>query len=251
MWGDYPLEGYGCSEFGLVAIQHYAGMGLVPCVRTCYLEFLELEDYGKWKQDRSYRPRLLRLSEVEADRDYVLVGTNFHGGALVRLIPGDAVRFLSLRDPAIGLDLPQLQVTSRIDDVIDIAGFTRLTERTLWTAVENSGIRYADWVVAKEVKNDQPLLHLYLEPRSDGQDPEQARRVIHEELKRLDPQYKDLEDMAGIRPLVVTMFSHGTFARYQKERLAAGYDIAHLKPVHMNPKADVISRLVSMSAMKL
>jgi phenylacetate-coenzyme A ligase PaaK-like adenylate-forming protein len=251
MWGEYPREGYGCSEFGFIANQHYAGVGMVPNVKTCYLEFLEMDDYAKWKHDRSYRPRLLLLSEVQVGRDYALVGTNFFGGVLVRYLLGDAVRFLSLRDPGIGLQLPQMMVSSRIDDVIDIAGFTRLTEKTVWSAVEGCGLRYVDWVVAKEFKSDQPVLHLYLEPRADGHDPEQARRAIHEELKRLDPQYKDLEEMAGIRPLVVTLFSRGTFQRYQKERQAAGYDIAHLKPPHMNPRPEVIARLVSMSAIRI
>jgi hypothetical protein len=251
MWGEYPREGYGCSEFGFIANQHYAGVGMVPNVKTCYLEFLEMDEHAKWKQDRSYRPRLLLLSEVEVGRDYALVGTNFFGGVLVRYLLGDSVRFLSLRDPQIGLQLPQLMVSSRIDDVIDIAGFTRLTEKTVWSAVEGSGVRYVDWVVAKEFKNDQPVLHLYLEPRADDQDAEQARRLIHEELKRLDPQYRDLEEMAGIRPLAVTLFSRGTFQRYQKERQAAGYDIAHLKPPHMNPRPEVVSRLVAMSAIRI
>ncbi len=251
MWGEYPREGYGCSEFGFIANQHYAGAGMVPCVKTCYFEFLELDDYARWKEDRSCRPRLLLMNEIEAGRDYALVGTNFFGGVLVRYLLGDSVRFLSMREPRIGLQLPQLVVSSRIDDVIDIAGFTRLTEKTIWSAVENSGVRYVDWVVAKEYRSDQPVLHLYVEPRQDGNDPEQVQRAVHEELKLLDPQYRDLEEMAGIRPLVVTLFSRGTFARFQKERQAAGYDISHLKPVHMNPKPDVISRLSGMSAMKI
>jgi hypothetical protein len=49
----------------------------------------------------------------------------------------------------------------------------------------------------------------------------------------------------------VTLLSRGTFARFQKERQAAGYEVAHLKPMHMNPKAEVISRLVAMSAMTI
>jgi hypothetical protein len=251
MWGGYPREIYACSEFGVIGNQHFAGFGTVPCVRTCYFEFLELDDYGRWKADRSYRPRLLRLSEVRAGKGYALVGTNFFGGVLVRHVLGDEVKFLSLSDEKIGLKLPQLSVSGRIDDVIDIGGFTRLTERTIWAAVENSGIRYVDWVVAKEQSGGQPVLHLYLETKGDGHDPVQAQGVIHERLKEEDHEYRDLEVMAGIKPLVVTLLSRGTFARFQKERQAAGYDAAHLKPMHMSPKGDVISRLVAMSAMKI
>jgi hypothetical protein len=57
--------------------------------------------------------------------------------------------------------------------------------------------------------------------------------------------------MAGIKPLVVTLLSHGTFARYLQERVAAGADIAHSKPVHMNPKGEVLARLLSMSSLKI
>jgi GH3 auxin-responsive promoter len=251
LWGDYPREIYACSEFGVIGNQHFAGFGTVPCVKSCYFEFLELEDYARWKADRSYRPRLLVLSEVKAGKGYALVGTNFFGGVLVRHVLGDEVKFFSLADESIGLRLPQLGVSGRIDDVIDIGGFTRLTERTIWSAIESSGIPYTDWVVAKEVSGDNPVLHLYLETKGDGHDPVAAQAVIHEKLKLEDHEYRDLEEMAGIKPLVVTLLSRGTFARFQKERQAAGYEIAHLKPVHMGPRDEVISRLVAMSAMRI
>ena len=251
MWGDYPREVFACSEFGIIGNQHFAGLGTVPLVKTCYFEFLELEDYSRWKADHSYRPRLLVLSEVQAGKGYALVGTNFFGGVLVRYILGDEVKFLSLSDESIGLGLPQISVSGRIDEVIDIGGFTRLTERTMWSAVESSGIPYMDWVVAKEYSSDRPVLHLYLETKGDGHDPVEAQKVIHDKLKQADPEYRDLEEMAGIKPLVVTLLSRGTFARFQKERQAAGYEVAHLKPMHMNPKAEVISRLVAMSAMTI
>jgi hypothetical protein len=251
MWGSYPRELYGCTELGMVGFQHFAGSGLVMRDTSSYVEFLELDDYQRWSEDRSYRPKLRTLSEVEAGKEYAVVGTNFHGGVLVRYVVGDSVTILSLSDDRIGLRLPQMLISSRIDDVIDIAGFTRLTEKTIWSAVEASGIPYVDWVVAKEHRGENPVLHLYIELKRDGHDAVQVQARIHEQLRKADQHYQDLEEMAGIKPLVVTLLSHGTFARYLQERVAAGADIAHSKPVHMNPKGDVLARLLSMSSLKI
>jgi hypothetical protein len=251
MWGQYPREGYGCTELGFLAHQHWDASGMVMRDKSGYLEFLEIDEYRKWRENRAYRPRMLLLSETDAGKDYALVGTNFHGGVLVRYILGDSVTILSRSDERIGLHLPQILVSSRIDDVIDIASFTRLTERTIWTAVEGAGIPYVDWVVAKESRGENPILHLYLETKGDVHDVSRIQATIHEQLKLADQHYRNLEEMVGIKPLVVTLLSPGTFTRYLQERQAAGLDLAHSKPVHMNPKPEVVARLLSMSSLKI
>jgi phenylacetate-coenzyme A ligase PaaK-like adenylate-forming protein len=251
LWGEYPWEVYGCTELAFLGFQHYAGPGLVIRDRSTYCEFMELDDYARWKDDRSFRPRLRLQNEVEAGKEYALVGTSFHGGVFVRYVPGDALKVASLSDDRIGCKLPQFTFSSRIDDVIDIAGFTRLSEKAIWSAVENSGVDYVDWVVAKEYRNEKPVLHLYLEARTDGHDPLRIQETVHDNLKKIDLPYRDLEEMAGIRPLAVTLLSKGTFARYLKERQAAGFDLAHSKPPHMNPAPEIVSRLQAMSALKI
>ena len=250
-WGRYPWETYGCTEFGFFAHQHFAAPGLVFIHSGCFHEFMTLDDHKRWKEDRSYRPRLRLLSELEAGQEYALVPTSFHGGVLVRYVLGDAISVTSLSDERIGLKLPQMTFSTRVDDVIDIGGFTRLTEKTIWTAIESSGIGYTDWVVAKEYRDHNPVLHLYLETRADGHDPAGAQALVHERLKELDPPYRDLEQMAGIRPLQVTFLSPGTFSRYFQERQAAGIDLAHSKPSHMNPSPELVGKLLAMSSLEL
>ena len=250
LWGEYPWEVYGCTELAFIGFQHYAAPGLVVRDASCYIEFMELEDYGAWRRDRAFQPRLRRLSEIAAGKEYVLVGTSFHGGVFVRYVPGDSLKVASLHDESIGLKLPRFVFSSRIDDVIDIAGFTRLSEKAIWQAVENSGIGYVDWVVAKEYSNDNPILHLYVETRN-GVDAPRAQALIHEQLTMLDQPYRDLQRMAGIKPLAITILTRGTFARYLKERQAAGIDPAHSKPPHMNPGQDVVTRLLAMSALRI
>lgn len=250
LWGEYPWEVYGCTEFGFMAFQHFASPGLVLRDSSCFYEFMSLDDYAKWKEDHAYRPRLLLLSEVDVDKEYVLVGTNLHGGVLVRYVLGDSLKIVSLSDERIGLRLPQLMFSTRVDDIIDIAGFTRLTEREMWTAIESTGIPYVDWVVAKEYRDNDPILQIYLEPRQDGNDPEKIRQLIHDQLKKNDRSYRDLEEMVGIRPLRITLLARGTFSRYLQERQAAGIDLAHQKPPHMSPPPDVVERLLAMSSLK-
>jgi len=250
LWGEYPWEVYGCTEFGFMAFQHFASPGLVLRDSSCFYEFMDLDDYAKWKEDRAYRPPLRLLSEVDVDKEYVLVGTNLHGGVLVRYVLGDSLKILSLSDERIGLKLPQVMFSTRVDDIIDIAGFTRLTEKEMWTAIESTGISYVDWVVAKEYRDNNPILHIYLELRQDGHDPEKIRQQIHDQLKKNDQSYRDLEEMVNIRPLRITLLSRGTFSRYLQARQAAGIDLAHQKPPHMSPTPEVVEKLLAMSSLK-
>ena len=167
---------------------------------------------------------------MEAGREYALVGTNLHGGVLVRYVVGDAVKIISLSDERIGLKVPQMVFSTRIDDTIDIAGFTRLTEKSIWTAVEASGIPLRRLGDPETVPRGEP--HPSSLPRDEGrpEGPGDVQAIIHASLKKTDTPYRDLEEMAGIKPLVVTLLTPGTFTRYLQERQAAGVDLAHSKP---------------------
>ena len=45
------------------------------------------------------------------------------------------------------------------------------------------------------------------------------------------------------RPIKVTLLPEGTFANYKNQRLAEGFELAHLKPPHINPSEKVLSLL--------
>jgi hypothetical protein len=70
---------------------------------------------------------------------------------------------------------------------------------------------------------------------------------VHEELQSLNPFYGDLVEFLGIRPLHVTLLRPGTFTHYMGERQAAGADLAHLKPPHMNAPDAVVTNLLRSS----
>jgi hypothetical protein len=245
LWGRYPLDTYGGTESMLIAMQtwDYDTMTFIPYMN--FLEFMPEKEWKKWQKDPSYQPDLLLLDEVQAGEIYVVVITNFLGGAFVRYSPGDAIMIKSLRNEKLNINTPQMLFDSRVDGIIDIAGFTRLTEKIVWQAIENSSLSYQDWAMRKEAAG-KPILHLYIEPKQGYSISEtEAAKLIHEELKRLDNDYASLETMLGLNPLKVSVLSNGAFQAYISKQQAAGVDLAHLKPPHINPSEAVIDRLLT------
>jgi len=70
--------------------------------------------------------------------------------------------------------------------------------------------------------------------------------MVHEELKKLDAPYADMESITGLKPLEVTMLHEDAFKAYKLKQRADGADLAHLKPPHLNPSEETIKFLVSV-----
>ena len=251
LWGRYPLDTYTCTESCVIATQtwDYNGMTFIPNLN--FLEFIPEKEHFKWQLDHSYQPKTLLLDEVKPGEIYEIVITNFHGGAMVRYRIGDMIRITSLRNEELGIDIPQMAFERRADDLIDLGGYVRLTERTIWQAIENSGIVYEDWTAGKEV-GEKPVLHLYLELK-DGYVASESdvATAIYEETKKLDERvnsssiYSTLESMLGTKPIKVTLLPSGAFSNYISQRRAEGAELAHLKPPHINPSNKVLSLLLA------
>lgn len=250
-WGRPPLEAYVATEFGGIATQSLSYDGLTFFPDTNFWEFITEQDYRRVMVDPIHIPSSYLMSDVQPDREYVLVGTNFYGGALMRYILGDLVKFTALEDARAGVRLPQMTFVSRIDGLIDVGGFTRLTEKTIWNAIEVSGIPYEEWSIRKESAGGKPVLRLYLETRDRHASEAAIAERIHCALKSMDQPYRDLEEITGLKPLVVTLLSKGTFHRYFEERQAAGADLAHLKPPHVNASDAVVRNLLRMSSWEI
>jgi len=244
MWGRTPLDVYGCTEANIIAMQtwDFQGMTFVPHVNL--LEFIPEQEYLKWKADSGSQPDTVLLNEVKAGENYVIVITNFLGGPFVRYIIGDMVRITSLRNEELKINIPQMEFVSRADDMIDLAGFTRLTEKTVWQAVEKTGLAYEDWTVRKETR-EKPVLHLYLELREqNGMNKAQVTTAIDEQLRELDGDYASLEDMLKLQPLEVTLLPEGAFRAYILRQQQAGADLGHLKLPHINPSDAMLDTLL-------
>lgn len=252
LWGKYPLEIYAGTEGGFYATQtsDYEGMTFVPTLN--FFEFIPEREHIKWQLDHAYQPRTILLDEVKAGEVYEIVITNFHGGIMTRYRPGDMVRITSLHNDRLNINLPQMIFERRADDLIDITGFGKLTEKIIWQAIENTGIPYADWAACKETVDNRPMLHIYLELKDNhitytGD----VATAVYEQLIKLDEEYHyniyrpygDPETVLGVKPVVVTLLPQGAFASYIARRQAEGAPLGHLKPQHINPPDKVLALL--------
>jgi len=248
LWGRHPLDVYAGTEGGVYAMQtwDYDSMTFVPNLN--FLEFIPEREWFKNQLDRSYQPKTVLLDEVKADENYEVVITNLHGGIMTRFRLGDMVRISSLRNEKLSIDLPQMVFERRADDLIDI-GLMRLTERVIWQAVENTGIPYVDWTARKEVIDDKPALHLYLELKEGYIASEKSlAAAVYEQIKKLDDGFihgdlESIERLIDFKPIEVTLLPQGTFSSYMAQRQAEGADLGGLKPPHINPSDKVLSLL--------
>jgi len=252
LWGRQPLEIYGATEGGIYATQtwDYEGMTFIPNLN--FFEFIPEKEQFKWQLDHSYQPKTILLDEVNEGERYEIVTTNFHGGIMTRYRIGDIIKITSLRNEKLDTDIPQMVFDGRADDLVDIAGLGRLTERTIGEAIERTGIPHVDWVARKEMIDNKPLLHLYLE-LGDGYiaSEESVAAATREQFRRLDRKYRcnfynlvgDMETMLGLEPVQVSLLPQGAFSSYISRRQAEGVAPGHLKPIHVNPTDKVLSEL--------
>lgn len=249
LWGRHPLDVYAGTEGGIIATQawDYDSMTFIPNLN--FLEFVPEKEHIKWQLDHSYQPETVLLDEVKAGENYEIVITNFHGGAMVRYRPGDMIRITSLRNEKLGIAIPQMAFERRADDLLDFV-FIRLTEKTIWQAIENSGVAYEDWTAYK--KAGEPVLSLFIELK-DGYRASEAEvtDAVYKRIMESDGDgytasavHNDLADMINFR-VAVTLLPRGAFANYTSRRQAEGADLAHLKPPHINPPEKVLSLLLA------
>jgi hypothetical protein len=250
LWGRYPLDVYAGSEGGIYATQtwDYTGMTFIPNLN--FLEFIPDDELIKWQMDRSYKPKTLLLDEVKAGEEYEVVLTNFHGGAMMRYRPGDMVRITSLRNDELGIELPQMVFTRRADDIIDF-GVTRLSEKIIWQAIEDSGVPYEDWIACKEA-GENMALHIYMELKDGSQNSEAeiATAVYNNIIAVDDNQNTAAEIRSDFTNFIdfkieVTLLPRGTFNNYVEQRRSEGADLAHLKPPHVNPSEKTLTLLIT------
>lgn len=247
MWGIEPLEFYGCTEAVLIAMQlwNHKGMTFIPHLN--FFEFIPEHESIKSRENPAYQPSTLLLDEIKPG-NYELVITSLHGGPFVRYRPGHLIQITSLHNEELNVDIPQMVFLTRVDDQIDIAGFTRLSEKIIWQAIENTGLDYTDWTVRKEVKG-KPVLRLYIELKeTEDVTAGQVADYVHRELKKLDTPYAELESFTGLRPLEVTLIPSDAFRQYMLKQQEAGADLTQLKLSHINPSDAMLETLLTIAA---
>ncbi len=248
-WGRQPLDLYACTEGGVIATQtwDYEGMTFVPNLN--FLEFIPEDEQLKNQFDRSYQPKTLLLSEVEAGENYEIVITSFHGNAVTRYRIGDMIKITALKNDRLGIAIPQMAFERRVDDFVDFY-VVNFTERNIWQAIENSGFDYVDWIAYKDAEN--MTLNIGIELKNGSRkEAEEIANMIYKKLTQPDTnkshevtRTNDLTDVSDFR-VKMNVLPEGTFAAYISKRQAEGADLAHLKPPHVNPPQKVLTILTS------
>ena len=248
LWGRSPLEIYACTEFGSIAYQAWGEkrqtLTLVPHI--AFWEFMPEAEYRRWRQEPTYQPQLLLFDEVDLGT-YVMVGTSFGGGAFVRYVIGDLIRIVALRDDEHDINLPQMIVESRADDVINLGSMVVLTERSLWQAIGSLDLGTMNWTARKEYgpNREGPILRLYVEDADS--DPESLSSEVNDALVETHEEYAWFHNSMGINPVRVTLLAPGTYQHYFEEQQAENADLGHLKPPRMQPKYEVVKKLLAIS----
>jgi hypothetical protein len=248
LWGRTPLDIYSCTEGGIIATQtwDYEGMTFIPSLN--FFEFIPEDELLKWQMDSSYKMKTLLLDEVKPGESYEIVITSFHGNSLLRYRIGDMVTITSLRNEKLGINIPQMTFERRVDDVIDLYA-VRLSEKTIWQAIDSASIPYEDWVAYKDQENQ--ALNIFLELKNGYQgSEEQITQLIYENFASQNDDKLNqsvaknkLTDMADFK-IDVHLLPKGTFTNYINCRQKEGADLAHLKPPHVNPPEKVLSMLI-------
>lgn len=237
-WGKRPLEIYGGTEIATVATETGGDSGLTFFPDVNFLEFIPERDSLRSLQDRSYVPKTLLLNEIKPGERYEIVTTKYRGGVFVRYRVGDLIECLSLKNEAYNINLPQIRFVDRISNIIDLAGFTRITKSTIDNALGSEDGLISNWVACKEYEECEPKLHLYIECKETEPDSESIKNTINDKLKAFDSDYRDLHTMLGMDPLKVTVLSKGIFEEYKNRY--------NEELIRMNPNKKSIERLRSL-----
>ena len=244
LWGNKPYELYGCAEVFFLAMHSWKKDGMVFLPDTAFLEFIPYEDRTEVNDPKENQLTTVLLDDLEVGKLYEVVVTHLYGGPLLRYRMRDLVKVISLGDDEI--KLPHIEFQRRVDEVINIGGLAQLDERTIMLALNNSSIKYVDWAAYKDFEDNKSILRIYLESQ-EVKDIAEMEAMIHQQLKDIDTDYRDIESYLELQPVRITLLSSGTFDRFIQEKRKEGADLAHLKPPHINPSEIVRQRLLQLS----
>lgn len=244
LWGVRPMEIFAGTEPSLIGTESWTRDGMYFFPDSCFYEFITEADMEKMEEDPEWIPQTLLMNEVVPGEKYELVLTVLKGGAFARYRCGDMYRCVGLTNREDGTQIPRFEYIDRVPSVIDIAGFTRISENGINRAIRLSGLPVVGWTAAKEFnEKNRPFLHLYVEVEQGAF----AQRAVSSEIlkeilstyfKYIDQDYRDLKKILGMDPLTVTILRCGSFELFKEK---------HGKAIrHMNPHRRELSELIQL-----
>ena len=222
MWGIPRMEIFAGIETTCIGCETWSREGVYFLPDACFYEFIPENELDKNLADPEYQPRTILWDEVVPGGVYEIVLTVLKGGAFARYRIGDMFRCTGIGSQLENNQIPRFQYIDRVPQVIDIAGFTRITENSINQAIELSSLPIAAWTAKKEfTDNNRPYLHLYVELERDNLAGSAVSiRILQDQLgiyfRYLDQDYEDLKKILGVDPLKITLLKCGTFETYRR-----------------------------------
>lgn len=214
LWGIRPMEIFAGTEPTCIGTEIWSRDGMYLFPDACFYEFIPENEREK------EHPQTCLMNEVTPYENYELVITVYKGGAFARYRVGDMYRCIGLENPKDGTLLPRFEYIDRVPEVIDVAGFTRITRQSIERTLKLSGIPVEKWCATKEYnEQNKPYLHLYVEIQPEALTSHAVtKEVLREHMgvyfKYLDSDYKDLKRILGMEPLEITILQTRTFRNY-------------------------------------
>lgn len=246
LWGIRPMELFAGTEPTLIGTETCTRDGMVFFPDACYYEFISEKEMERNELDPSYNPITCLMDEVEPGEKYELVVSVLKGGAFMRYRVGDVYRCVTPQSSTEESKIPRFKYIDRTPDIIDIAGFTRITQGAIENVIKLSGLAIKDWIAVKEfTPQNKPQMHIYVEMKKEslatsGMSREILRNHLSIYFKYLDQDYDDLKKILGMDPLDITILKCGTFKEYSKSGM--GY----MRKV--NPDSQQVRNLVGIQA---
>ena len=233
LWGIRPMELFAGTEPSIIGTETWTRNGMYFFPDTCFYEFITEADRMKNYEDPSYIPRTYLMDEVFPGEKYELVLTVLKGGAFARYRCGDMYRCVGLESKEDDTKIPRFEYVDRVPWIIDIAGFTRISENGIRSVIQLSGLPIRSWIAAKEYnEQNRPYLHMYVELEREtltktAMSVEILKDLLSTYFKYIDQDYRDLKKILGMDPLEVTVLRCGTFETYEREK---GKQIRQMNP---------------------
>ena len=234
LWGVRPIEVFSGTEPSCIGIETWTRNGLYFFPDTCFYEFIPEAEMNRQQEEPAYVPKTVCMDQVVPGEVYEIAITVLKGGAFARYRVGDMYRCLGLSNQEDETRIPRFEYIDRVPSIIDIGGFTRISENSIKNVIELSGLGIKDWVALKEFTRDKgrPFLHLYVELTPDTiVSHAVSREILKEHLtiyfKYVDQDYHDLKRILGMDPLEITILRCGTFMAYEAD---AKKPLRHINP---------------------
>ncbi len=224
MWGIRPMELFAGTEPTLIGCETWSREDIYFFPDACFYEFLPISQSIALHNDENAPHATCLISEVRPGEKYELIISVLKGGAFARYRTGDVYLCVGLSSAEDDIHIPRFRYVDRVPWVIDIAGFTRITEDSIGSVIEISHLPIGDWCAAKEFdEKGHPFLHIYLEMQ-EGHAVNFAltQKILVEHIgiyfKYMDSDYNDLKRLLGMDPLQVSVLSNGTFGNYADKK---------------------------------